>query len=888
MNYLSKPYSVDQPVEMGGNTQLAMSVLTNLQSRYDSNKAAIDTTLAQYESLRGLTDEDNAYLAAQISSIKNQTNQLGSLNLAHSSGRDSILSSLRNVMKDPIVQDILVSKANYDSYNAEVSKMKEKNPEKYNNANYQYGLSQGGYYDYVQGKSKKLDSMTYIPYKDLTEENLKALKTIKDLKGKRFVETPDPNNPGQIIRKEIDGLTNQEIQEYFGGTMTSEQLQQMQINGWAKYATNEPQAREYFADYNTKVQAVYGEQLKLAQDKSKNTALSQSQRDDAEREIKSLETKISQAKVKVENKNKYNIKDISLDLEKSSYLSNLSNIASTEWSYSTEKDDVYFAKEQLKLDYEDLAIKKAKEEREQMEFPLKMKKEYGLNVDGTPAIDEQVSITSREGVLPDNVSGIQSLQQASDAQFKIVTDTTKDLISKLKPDERAHFLAELKKRGVDATLNKVGTGRVVITDAIQESFDAANLGNYKNYADIINTASLKKEAIAKDVISVEGDSYFSKFKENPNKYIEAFKDAYNSVKSGLQTSTTTERYNTLLDTKKRVEDFVIKNGGWDKLEKELLTNPVKVREFAKVKLSGATGGGARLEEDAKEVVETTLKDYSKSGRTTSFSVYDNINFLDPNTRERIINRIPQDRLEEGGVNFNAKGALTARKVGDKIELIQFKGKDKDGNPVYAKASYDKGDFGLYDEVAKYVDFEENKRMDINVNENVNFKKRSTRFDVNDDDISKEKKYGNAVQVSLNNNPNIKDSFAKSIGDPVLFSTPQAIKHNFKEALKYSLPNDVPDERINAFVDTYVANINTFSLKITQKDDPTSVNPGDKVFGYDIYNGNNKSIGGDALGIKNLDKDTKYLLEYQPQVYITDFIYRAIKRDPTYIDRIFKK
>ena len=91
MNYLSKPFSVEQPIEMGGNLQLAMGVANTLQSRYDANKSLIDQTLAQYESLRGLTETDNAYIAAQVSNVKNQVNKLGSLNLAHNTGRDTIL-----------------------------------------------------------------------------------------------------------------------------------------------------------------------------------------------------------------------------------------------------------------------------------------------------------------------------------------------------------------------------------------------------------------------------------------------------------------------------------------------------------------------------------------------------------------------------------------------------------------------------------------------------------------------------------------------------------------------------------------------------------------------------------------------------------------------------
>ena len=89
-------------------------------------------------------------------------------------------------------------------------------------------------------------------------------------------------------------------------------------------------------------------------------------------------------------------------------------------------------------------------------------------------------------------------------------------------------------------------------------------------------------------------------------------------------------------------------------------------------------------------------------------------------------------------------------------------------------------------------------------------------------------------------------------------------------------------------ENYTENLNNFSLKIITESNPTSTDPDDKIFGFEVFNPNNKSIGVSMLGLKNLDKDTKYLLEYQPQIYVTNFIYSQIKRDPTYIDQVFKK
>ena len=180
MNYLSKPADVQNPIEMGGSLQLAIGVANTLQSKYDANKAIVDQTIAQYESLRGLTPEDDAYIASQVSNVKNQISKLGSLNLAHNTGRDSILNNMKNVLKDPIVQDILVSKANKDKLDAEYQEIVKKDPLKGDSRNYEDALTQGGYYDYVNGKTKKIGSMTYKPYEDVTGNYTKRLKEYDD------------------------------------------------------------------------------------------------------------------------------------------------------------------------------------------------------------------------------------------------------------------------------------------------------------------------------------------------------------------------------------------------------------------------------------------------------------------------------------------------------------------------------------------------------------------------------------------------------------------------------------------------------------------------------------------------------------------------------------
>lgn len=233
MNYLSKPYSVDQPIERG-NINFDVAMLNGLQSKYDANKAIVDQTISQYESLRGLTPEDNAYIASQVSNVKNQIGKLGSLNLVHSTGRDTILNNLKNVMKDPIVQDILVSKANKDRLDTEYQEIVKKDPSKGDSRNYEYALTQGGYYEYVNGKSKKIGGMSYKPYEDVSGNYTKRLKEYVDqYDDEQYMGTTSTQY--QTVDMYGKRILKADLENFLVTTTTGSEAEQLNINAWHQY-----------------------------------------------------------------------------------------------------------------------------------------------------------------------------------------------------------------------------------------------------------------------------------------------------------------------------------------------------------------------------------------------------------------------------------------------------------------------------------------------------------------------------------------------------------------------------------------------------------------------------------------------------------------------------
>jgi hypothetical protein len=234
MNYLSRPTPVVQPTNMMDVITFGSNVADNLQQRYDANKALVDQTLAQYESLKGLTPEDDAYIASQVSNIKTQIDSLGGLNLAHNTGRDTVLNNLKTVLKDPIVQNILTSKHNKDALDAEFQKVKEKDHTKANMANYEFALYQGGYQDYIQGKSKKVSSMSYKPYDDVQGNVAKRLKEYVDqYDDEQYLGSQET----QFQTVDLFGkrILKQDLENFIITTTTPSEQEQLNINAWYKY-----------------------------------------------------------------------------------------------------------------------------------------------------------------------------------------------------------------------------------------------------------------------------------------------------------------------------------------------------------------------------------------------------------------------------------------------------------------------------------------------------------------------------------------------------------------------------------------------------------------------------------------------------------------------------
>ena len=440
-NYLSHEYKITNPPQLG-DLRILDNVMTTLQGKYDANKSLIDQTLAQYNAnLKGLRDIDNEYIAQKLKTVKANVDQLTKTNgnLAYNYNKDSILSAITSTLEDPIVQAAISNRQSYLNYDKEA----KKDPKAYAEQNFNYGLYKAGMEDYMAGKTKSLGKLQYTPYIDLKEAELKELKAIKDLKGKRFVEFTSHDNINRDgdgmgkykVRKEIDGLTEGEIRNYIEGGLSPQERMQMQINGHSKYGAKEvrDQAVKVYSDYHNQNLKNLQKNHSELETRADNGLLDPSER-------RQWKAQAEQIKYEIDNLSKVDptkvdIDTISYELEKKGYINNLATIASAEWSTSTSKNDVYYADADLDIKRQNLKLNEAKFNLDVMKF----QKEQGVDANGNPVLDGVMAESTRQTTTPDieGGAGARGLRTTHDNASNEMLASTQEFLKIASDDDKA-------------------------------------------------------------------------------------------------------------------------------------------------------------------------------------------------------------------------------------------------------------------------------------------------------------------------------------------------------------------------------------------------------------------------------------------------------------------
>ena len=896
MNYLSQEYKIQQP-QSNVDLQVVDKTLATLQGKYDANKSQIDQTLAQYsQNLKGLTALDNEYIADKLKQVKTQIDNYSkkNSNLAYNYNKDSILTAITSVMSDPLVQDIVISKQNYDKYNSEISELQKKNPEKVNNANYAFGLHQGGYYDYMQGKSKKLGAMQYTPYVDLQEKHFKDLKAIKDLKGKRFIETVDPNNPGQTIRKEIDGLTKSEISDYFSSSLSGQERMQMQINGWSKYAQPNTIAssKQMYSDYTNQVVKNKEQDLYKIKADAKNPLLGADKKEIYKRQAEEIEYEIRD--LKNLDASKLSPDTIAFELEKANYTNSISNIASTEWSTSIDKNDAYFAEQDLDIKRQNLMISAEKLNIEK----LKLAKDYSVDSNGNPLYDGVMAKSTRETTTPDLESGagMRSLKTDFDNATNTILSTAQDFMKNASSEDKENFTNYLKARGVNSNLQfEEGKGEgKSLSLTISGAFEEGNFAQaYPEYGKAIGQARTIRTESANNIINAEKEAIYPKYLEDKARYIDRLTSNPSATSLSLLNQRSADKF-------QEVNNFYKKLTGTDLVTDSSLTEQEKAYKFrtdinlkrklreainTKVDGSNITELNSVLEkvnkyhyqskvslvEDAKQEIEKIIQSKTNKGLMTS--TYSDFTITDDKIKENILKMIPTERTFMKGSNVlpaylsRDKDTNTSfyRSGQDIIMTQQVKGKE--GGTITNQTILSPGD-SAYSEILNYLDFDKSSNKDIQITADTKFTPSKVKVASHGLDSETTRRKSGAILNAVQNNPSISNIFTREVGfDPMVYATQETID----EAVDIKLNQyKVPQEKIDIFKNTLKGSLNNYSL-LPKSSYMTGVG---NTLALEVQGMKNPLTMN--LGTNVLDEDLNYLIKYHPQTFIVNQLLFKIK------------
>lgn len=906
-SYLSSEYKIVQPQPLL-NTALVVNTLDGLQSKYDQNKALVDNTIAKYEMLRGLSPMDNEYIAGRVkeaeSAIENY--KKGGANLAYGSTRDSMLSAFESVAKDPLVQNAVQQRVKFDNFNSEVAKLKEKNDGRFNDINYNDALKMAGVQDYMQGKTKSLGALNYSNYIDLPEEHLKKLKNIKEIKGKRFIEMQNPSDPREIIRKEIDGLTEEEIQGYFNGIMTSEELGQLAINGRAKY--DQPNAvqpaKEAYIKYNQQLLKNKETNLKTYEVNKNNKNLSDEVRESNRINYDSLNEQILQ--LKELDFSKIDSKTIAFELEKANYTNSLTQMASTEWSKTVKKNDIYYADQELDLDKQRLEIDKEKLgiEKDKLKIErIKLGQEFGVDDDGNPLTDAVVAKSSKSAELvkelEDNGIGASNLKKQHDDAYKEIFLTASDFLKVASKTDKEAFIAKLSTYGVDSNLKfKEGKGeRASLANTVYEAFKQGNFGaTYSIYGERMEDAKSIKSDRSVAILNTTKQGLVLNFNKDPDKYITSLKDEISSVMRSGQSDLFEDLVEGYHESSIKAQKFVDNNGGWTNLKTNLIKNPNKLVEFAKVLDGLATKGiysvttntvRQNLLKDSKGDIEKSIQ--SKTNDGSLMSVYSDFTFLNDKAKENVVKMIPTQRLltPDGTQTdrvIDPKGLVSFYKDKDKIILTQSqKVGIKDNQEIFKtfKTELDPGDAG-YQEIVKLVDFNPRKG---GIKASATTDLPSVRVTIpshkNDEVITQNKAYSIMSQMT----PQVAQPFINTgVGNPALLATKETATVIIDGILKNK---GIPTEKIEEFKTKLYSNINSYDVNPKSH---LNVDSSGYVFGLEVKKGD-KDIMSMNLNLPEIDSKLNYLINYHSHIFVINQLLYKIepqtKDKSSNIDAIIK-
>jgi hypothetical protein len=750
---------------------------TALQERFDVNSAKIEEAIQRVSAIPLLRDKDKEYLQKNMSNILNNVNA----NIKASGGRSLLNNNMSGQLTklvgssidDYLVEQMSIS-AQKQQFDTQVAEERKKDANTFNAGNYQYSLDKAGWNEYMEGKEDSLKGgLQYIPYSDWSANATKKAAELAKLKGERTVEVVDKVTGVKTI-KSIKGLSPDEVADYLPNLLSSQDLQQMRIDGYIK-AKTDPQGTKLQHDLLLDSQITNANTYKKAAEATYNSATDATIKENAKQKMDYYDRVIKQSE---EKKKGTDFEQMGYDLVDAQGKQILVKQLSTEWSVSYEMDDVFkfnaemaMAKAKLEVDAEANAIASGtslagmdvtplSQDKENMKVEdkyLAVKNEHdqsynriigmGLNVLEDSTVSEEVK-AKFEGELLRN--GFKVIEQG-DGRYSIEKDPNdKRGISK------ANAISEAIK--VSKALSK--------TDMIQLD----ELVKNKNY--ISRALYEANKEFGKDVDIEDKVSEFNDVKEQLSNFnpLRAFDFEENLGLFGAIVSPITsiwrenEQGNTpeeqkRIDVSNKMDAFIKTNGGEKALTAKLQSNPALLKnmrdlmkEAAEVDSTVNFTWGA-IDKNLTKVGEKL----DKMGWSSFFKDKSAIQITSEKAKEDIVNSIDQNLMQEGKGFDTKKGGITAtpyyntRGVIEGFDIVQYNTENKDGQ-VFTKARVEVSTLAGQKLMSKLAQGDEKDARKVPNSMEITpmYKRMENPFPT--DVASTEREFDDFIDLGLNNDP----------------------------------------------------------------------------------------------------------------------------------------
>ena len=681
---------------------------TALQERFDVNSAKIEEAIQRVSAIPLLRDKDKEYLQKNMSNILNNVNA----NIKASGGRSLLNNNMSGQLTKLVgssIDDYLVEQMSISTqkqqFDTQVAEERKKNPETFNAGNYQYSLDKAGWNEYIQGNEDSLKGgLQYIPYSDWSANATKKAVELAKLKGKRTIEIVDETTGRKTI-KSIEGLRPDEVAEYLPNLLSSQDMQQMRIDGYIKGKTD-PEGTKMEYDLLLDSQITKATAYKKAAEATYNSSTDATIKANAKRQIDNYDAVIKQSEQKKSNND---FESMGYDLVYSKGRNILVDQLSTEESISYEMDDVFkfnaemaMAKAKLEVDAEANAIASGaslagmdvtplSQDKENMKVEDKysaVKNEHdqsynriigmGLNVLEDSTVSEETK-AKFEGELLRN--GFKVIEQG-DGRYSIEKDPNdKRGISKANAISEAIKVSKALPKAEMIQLDELVKNKNYISRALYE----AN----KEFGKDVDTDELVDDLTDIRRTLTRADPFrafdISEWGDRPKEALESA-GIIDEADIGRR-----ERVKTAV----AIDDFIKNNGGLDVLKQRVKSNPALAQQMVSLmdKAAGADITIFSAKYDGGKVTRNLAKageSLERQGWSSFFKDKSAIQITTEKAKENIVNLIDQN-LIQGGKGFDTKkGGITAtpyyntRGQIEGFDIVQYNTETKDGQ-VFTKA-----------------------------------------------------------------------------------------------------------------------------------------------------------------------------------------------------------